>query len=186
MSTPLLAILAGGRSHRMGRDKALLERDGRPQLVRLANLGATLGLPVVICGSPADPAWSGPPVRFLADGVPGEGPLRGLEAALGVHPDVLLIACDLPLVTAADLAWLRAAEPGIHGTATLRDGRIEPLFSRYRDCATLVAAELAAGRRSPLAVIAGGGFNRATAPPEIAARLADADTPEDWQQLAGT
>jgi molybdopterin-guanine dinucleotide biosynthesis protein A len=179
-----LALLAGGGSTRMGRDKALLPVAGVPSLVRLAGLGAELGLPVLICGRDRPADWSGPAATFLPDAVAGEGPLRGLEAALARYDEVLLLACDLPLVRAADLAWLLAAASGPLGTACTRGGQIEPLFSRYRAaCRSRLAAELAAGRRSPQRLIAGGGFALVAAPPDLAAHLDDADTPAAWQSL---
>ncbi len=184
LPTTALAILAGGASTRMGRDKADLPYGGTTLLVRLATLGAELGLPVLICGRAQPPQWAGPTALFLNDAVTGEGPLRGLEAALGHADSVLLIACDLPLLTAADLTWLLAAPTAVHGTTVLRNGRAEPLFSRYHAaCRPLIAAELASGRRSPARLLASGTFTRITAPYGLAARLADADTPGDWQAL---
>lgn len=180
-----LALLAGGGSTRMGRDKALMPVAGVPSLMRLAGLGAELGMPVLVCGRERPTDWTGPAARFLPDAVADEGPLRGLEAALTVHPDVLLLACDLPLIQAADLAWLCAAICGPYGTACTRAGRIEPLFSRYLvACRSRLAEELRAGRRSPQRLIAGGGFTLVAAPPDLAVRLADADTPADWLALA--
>lgn len=180
-----LAVLAGGGSTRMGRDKAALAHGGTTLLAHIVGLGAELGLPVLVCGRSRPADWSGPPAHFLPDATPGEGPLRGLEAALAMADDVLLVACDLPRLTSADLTWLLAQAPGTNGTACLRGGQVEPLFSRYAAaCRPALAEELAAGRRSPQRLIARGGFARAEAPPEVATRLDDADTPEDWQRLA--
>ncbi len=185
MTAPALALLAGGGSTRMGRDKAGLAHGGTTLLAHLVGLGAALGLRVLVCGRTRPADWSGPVARFLPDATPGEGPLRGLEAALAMADDVLLVACDLPRLTTAELAWLLAQAPGPCGTACLRGGRVEPLFSRYTaGCRPALAEELAAGRRSPQGLIARGGFARVEAPPEVAARLDDADTPEDWQRLA--
>lgn len=190
MTRPLplaLALLAGGASTRMGRDKAGLPLAGTTLLAHLAGLGAEVGLPVLICGRSRPAGWTSPPAIFLTDAAPGEGPLRGLEAAFLHAESVLLLACDLPLLTAADLAWLIGAPTARHGTAVLRDGQVEPLFSRYHaTCRPLLAAELTAGRRSPARLLATGTFARVTAPPEVAAHLTDADTPGDWQTLTTT
>ncbi len=177
-----LAILAGGASTRMGRDKAGLPLAGSTLLVHLATLGADAGLPVLVCGRPRPADWAGPAATFLVDAAPGEGPLRGLEAALAQAEEVLLLACDLPRLTAADLAWLLAAPTAVHGTAVYRDGQVEPLFSRYHAaCRPLLAAQLAAGRRSPARLLATGTFARVEAPPAVAAHLVDVDTPDDWR-----
>ncbi len=182
-----LALLAGGKSARMGRDKVLLPipgRSGCTLLMHLADLGLAAGLQVVVCGRIAPAAWPFPMVRFLSDAQPDEGPLRGLEAALALGDEVLLMASDLPLVAVADLAWLLAQATAEHGVATIIEGQLQPLFSRYTAaCRPLVAAELAVGRRSPLAVMRAGCFTQAEVPAAMAARLVDVDTPGDWQRL---
>lgn len=180
-----LALLAGGKSTRMGRDKALLPIGGRSLLTHLADVGLAAGLQVVVCGRRAPADWPLPTVRFVCDVQPYEGPLRGLEAALTFGDEVLLMAGDLPWVTVADLAWLMAQPIAEHGVATIIDGQLQPLFSRFTvACRPLVAAELAAGRRSPLAVLRAGRFTQAEVPAPMVAHLADVDTPGDWQPLA--
>ena len=179
-----LALLAGGKSTRMGRDKALLPIAGGTLLMHLAEVGLAAGLQVVVCGRVAPAAWPLPAVRFLRDAQPDEGPLRGLEAALALGDEVLLMASDLPCVTMTDIAWLMAQPAAEHGVATRSEGQLQPLFSRYTAaCRPLVAAELAAGRRSPLAVLRAGRFTQVEVPAVMAARLADVDTPGDWQRL---
>lgn len=182
----ILALLAGGGSTRMGRDKALLPLGSTSLLAHLAGVGHAAGLAVVVCGRSQPADWPLADVRFVPDAVAGEGPLRGLEAALALADDVVLAACDLPCLTPADLTWLLAQTPAEHGVATRIEDQLQPLFSRYlRSCLPLVGAELAAGRRSPLAVLRAGRFTQAQPPPAIAARLRDADTPADWQRLTG-
>ena len=182
-----LAIVAGGTSTRMGRDKALLTIAGTTMLSQVAALGAAVGLPVLICGRTQPANWNGPAATFLVDAIAGEGPLRGLEAALSHADDVLLIACDMPLLCDADLRWLLSITPAVHGTAVSRGGQNEPLFSRYlAACRPLLAAELAAGRRSPARLLATGTFTQVAAPPSVAAHLADADTPSDWLSLTSS
>ena len=77
-----LAILAGGASRRMGRDKATLDAGDGPLLERSARLGLELGLPVLVVGRERPTNWPLPTVRFVADRMPGQGPLGGLVTAL--------------------------------------------------------------------------------------------------------
>ena len=176
----------------MGRDKAAMPIGEHTALQHLAALGLAAGLRVVVCGRAAPPDWprSGEPlaaVVFVPDAQPGEGPLRGLEAALALGDEVLLAACDLPLLQREAITWLCAQAPSEHGVATVIDGQLQPLFSRYSAASLpLVQRELSLGRRSPLAVLHSGIFTVATPPPDIAAQLADADTPGDWQRLVGS
>ncbi len=89
-------ILAGGRSKRMGVNKALLDVGGAPLITRVLGAFDTL-TPVVIVGGrhedfkDLDAAWCG-------DEQPGEGPLGALIS--GMHQlqaeIVVAAACDLP------------------------------------------------------------------------------------------
>lgn len=168
----------------MGRDKALLPLGHHTLLTQIAEIGLAAGLRVVVCGRAAPSDWSLPEVHFLLDTQPDEGPLRGLEAALALGDEVLLTACDTPCLRLEAIAWICAQTSAEHGVATIIDGQIQPLFSRYTPaCRLLVEKELAAGKRSPLAVVRAGVFTQALAPAAIAVQLADADTPADWQRL---
>ena len=184
MAVMRTAILAGGASTRMGRDKAHLARGGVTLLQGLVQAAARLG-PVAVVGRGPE---AGLAATFLSDAVPGAGPLGGIAAALAwASPEpVLIIAVDLPWLTAADLAWLADLPPGLDGTVVRRDGRIEPLFSRWHpSLATVVAAALADGRRSPLAVLERAAMAVYDAPADLAARLRDCDTPESWALASG-
>lgn len=101
-------VLAGGRSTRMGRDKALLEWHGRPlidhQLALLQRAGAQQAR---VSGD--RPAWQG-----IVDGLPDAGPLGGLLGVARVvrgETDLLVVPVDMPLLTAPLLARLLAARP---------------------------------------------------------------------------
>jgi molybdopterin-guanine dinucleotide biosynthesis protein A len=91
-------ILAGGKSRRMGRDKALLDIQGLPLIERLRRRMAPWAKPLIIAGaSERDyPFLSG--VRFVPDPCPGRGPLEGLCAALatGAADFYLVLSCDIP------------------------------------------------------------------------------------------
>jgi molybdopterin-guanine dinucleotide biosynthesis protein A len=80
----------------MGRDKALLEVDGRPMAVRVAHALGIAGAAEVFCVG-GDAALSAYGVRLLGDDHPGEGPLGGLLTALrhAAHELVVVLACDL-------------------------------------------------------------------------------------------
>ena len=89
-------VLTGGRSSRMGRDKALLELAGRPLALRTVDTLRPLVDQVVLVGAPERCAHLGLPV--LADRVAGKGPLAGMVTALAAtaHEWNLVLACDLP------------------------------------------------------------------------------------------
>ena len=94
-------ILAGGKSSRMGRCKALLSLEGRTFLQRLT--GALDGFPHLYL-SANDPALArGFPGTAVADRYAGAGPLAGLHAALSASrwPYLFCVPCDLPLLPAS-------------------------------------------------------------------------------------
>jgi molybdopterin-guanine dinucleotide biosynthesis protein A len=124
----IAAILAGGRSRRMGTDKALVDFRGEPLIARPIAAARAAGLePVAIAK------------RELALDVPTwidrhetSHPLSGLLTALE-HGPVVAIACDQPFVTAELLAEL-AAQQGFAIT------RGEPFPGRYEPSPILRAA----------------------------------------------
>lgn len=93
-------ILAGGRSSRMGQDKALLQLAGQSQLSRTVALAKAAGCDQILI-SRNQPG-------FIYDLYPGAGPLAGIQAALSqVHaPSCLLLPVDTPLLEPQLLALL--------------------------------------------------------------------------------
>jgi molybdenum cofactor guanylyltransferase len=83
------AVLCGGRSRRMGRDKALLVVDGVPMVRRVVDAARTAGASSVLCvGSPLTPGGralvaDAAGVPAVEDRWPGKGPLGGIVTALG-------------------------------------------------------------------------------------------------------
>lgn len=136
-----VVILTGGRSARMGRDKAELTLDGEAFRARLS----------VRFRTAFDRVWiSGP--EGLADLRPGQGPLAGLESAFvrtGAE-SLFLTAVDLPFADPA-LALLLIERMGEQDACLIRrrDGRLEPLFAAYRrTCLPHVRSCLDQGRRA--------------------------------------
>ena len=106
-------ILSGGGAQRLdGVDKAALEHDGRT-LLELA-LGALVAASEVVVVGPAVPTSR--PVTFTRESPPGGGPLAGVSAgvaALTGSPDlVVVLAVDMPHVTADTVARLVRAADG--------------------------------------------------------------------------
>ncbi|MEM1083776.1 MAG: NTP transferase domain-containing protein [Verrucomicrobiota bacterium] len=142
-------ILAGGKSKRMGRDKALIERpDGTRQLDHILALTREVASEVIL--STNDPAIAPANVEILPDLKPGDGPLGALASFHRAHPgeSVLLIGCDLFLLDAATLKHLLAHHQPSRGVtcyANRIDGRPEPLCAIYEP-PVLPKAELSLGQ----------------------------------------
>jgi molybdopterin-guanine dinucleotide biosynthesis protein A len=184
-----VAILAGGESRRMGRDKGSLPVAGVPMLARVLAAVRASGLRVVIVGRPDVAAIVGDDgLPRIADDAPGNGPLGGIATALRVTGGSLLaVACDMPLMTPDALLWLAGQTPlAAHrdGVITLNGGRYEPLFSIYSHAALpLIESLLARRERALRALIAAGDFLHIEAPPTIVPALANINTPEELGEV---
>ncbi len=134
IETPFAAVLlAGGKSRRMGRDKALLKlSDGRALWEHQREVLSKLEpAEWFISGSWREGFPDGLP--WLADGVPGRGPLAGITAALNKmsSPRLVVLAVDLPAMTAAFLHTLLQESGGAGAVPQWPDGFFEPLAAVY-------------------------------------------------------
>lgn len=143
--TPTAGILlTGGRSRRMGVDKATLLLDGETLAERGGRRLTAVCAPVLEMGD----GWSGLP--FLRESPPGSGPLAALAAAgvalrdRGHHGPALLLAVDLPSVDEALLRWLRD-RPGEPTAVPRVDGHLQPVCARYGADALVAAESLVIG-----------------------------------------
>lgn len=129
------AVLIGGESRRMGRDKALLPVGGKPLAARVADVLEQVLPRVVLVGrDPGDDRFPGR--AFVTDRFPGRGPLAGLHAALleAAGEPVLLTACDLPGLTPELIEWVIGSEPLSAAPAArvpVAEGRLQPLCALY-------------------------------------------------------
>ncbi len=182
-----IAIMAGGRSRRMGCDKGLLDFNGEPMLERMARVAMQTGRDVVVVGREQPGNWGVDGVQFIADEHPGKGPLGGLATALrNRRAPTLALACDLPLLTGQALLWLLdiwEQEGEGDGLITARNGFCEPLFSVYAVSAlSLAETVLRSGAGSLRALQRAGSFATAELPADIAAQLLNVNTPEEFRE----
>ena len=148
-------LLAGGRSQRMGRDKAWVEMAGRP-LVRwvLDALQMATESQVIVAreGGRAVARLEALGLPVVVDHFEARGPLTGIHAGLKASGTDLnvVVACDLPLVSAHLLAYLAGVvgswhaavpyvgegeppdAPGTVRGQTARDAGLQPLLAAYR------------------------------------------------------
>ena len=145
------AVLAGGESRRMGRDKARLRVRGevlwRRQVRVLREAGAE---PVVLVRREGQSAMRG--VRVVRDVFTGAGPLAGLHAALGSAGEatwVAVLAVDMPAVDAAWFARLRRRCARGCGAVVRHAEGFEPLAAIYPvEARAVVERRLRRGERA--------------------------------------
>lgn len=136
-------VLAGGKSSRMGRDKALLERNGRTLIANAVELLRPHVDELLIIGDPVKYDHVGP--ITIADDRPGLGPLGGILTALRYawNDRIIVLACDMPHVTAAFIEQLKGLADAEHDAVVAQcDGRLEPLAAVYHRRCQRTFAEL--------------------------------------------
>jgi molybdopterin-guanine dinucleotide biosynthesis protein A len=133
-------VLAGGKSSRMGRDKALLEIEGKSLLQRSCEVGANLTSEVYVLTAWPDRYRSTltKKCQFLVEYDPGCGPLIALtQGLIQITAEwILLLACDLPLLDAQVIQhWashLTTVPPSTLAVVPYQNSRWEPLCGFYR------------------------------------------------------
>ncbi len=146
-------ILAGGRSRRFGRDKALEPIGGEPMIRRVIRRSADAvdasDVVVVVsslehgAGLPLDP-----PHRIVPDVSPGSGPLGGIYTGLlAIRAEwALVVACDMPLLSAPLLRHMSGARTGWDAVVPVVEGRPEPTHALYsRRCLPAIEERLQTG-----------------------------------------
>jgi molybdenum cofactor guanylyltransferase len=176
-------VLTGGRSLRMGRDKALLPWNSGVFVQEIAaKLEAVAGTAALV-GNPD--RYSGLGFDCLPDLRPGLGPLSGIETALDSRRAEynLLLACDMPDISSDHLKQLLQTAQQTHATCVItldQTGRTHPLCAVYRsDCLASVSTALDEGRLKLLDLVdeLGAIALRASSP------VRNINTPEEWKAL---
>ncbi|MEF2968231.1 molybdenum cofactor guanylyltransferase [Paenibacillus sp. M1] len=143
-------VLAGGRSSRMGRNKALLPLNGVPVIERLIREMESVAGEVIIAGGGQPEAYRYLEKNVIGDLFPETGPMAGLHAGLTEAKTAwsLAVACDMPFAGQAVFAQLaeralKAEQDGWNGTEAgpgkrfeavipTVEGRRQPLLAAYR------------------------------------------------------
>jgi molybdopterin-guanine dinucleotide biosynthesis protein A len=146
---PVVAVLAGGLGRRMGRAKAVVELAGMPLISYPLRAAAEAGLPALVVAK-LDSELPPLKVPIVHEPDSPRHPLCGVLAALR-HTDgaVLAVACDMPFLSAALMAWIAAL--GEAAVAEV-DGCRQPLPALYPPAA-VPALEQALARGDSLRAV---------------------------------
>ena len=128
-----LGILAGGRATRLGgRDKAWLQRDGVPQVVRIARrFDAECGA-VLVSANRDLSRYAEHGLRAVADEVADIGPLGGIDMLCAHCETPWLLTMPVDIVDANDCLLRTLAAAGGVGAVAEDDDGLQPLVALYR------------------------------------------------------
>jgi molybdopterin-guanine dinucleotide biosynthesis protein A len=130
------AILAGGKSSRMGQDKSLLPVSGKPLIRHIyEQLSSRFDEILISTNEPENHAFLG--VRTVPDRVPGKGPLMGIASAVDAarHERVFVTACDIPVIDHETIARMLVLAENFDCVIPMSPNGHEPLFAVYRKSA---------------------------------------------------
>ena len=184
------AILAGGKSARYGKNKALEMFEGERLIDRAVGSLRSFCDPILVVANDLSLYYD---VRatLVQDMIPSQGPLVGIYTALLFSPNdwVFTKATDMPFLTPELLGMMLKLKEGFDVVVPLYKDMYEPLFALYhRRCIPAIAAQLEEADRQVI------GFYKKVRVKAIAEKVwrgadpeglsfKNVNTPEDWEQL---
>ncbi len=183
----------GGASNRMGTDKAALLLEGRTFVQRIADELSPVANSVTLIGKDSEKLQLNLP--SAPDVYKNWGALGGVHAALFASgsPWSLIVACDLPMVTADLFVHLVGLREDFEAVVAIqKDGRPQPLAALYRSDPCLVRADqlIKSGERRPIALLQSvrtrwTPFNELQELPGAEHFFDNINTPQDYEQARG-
>jgi len=140
-------VLAGGRSRRLGIDKAFLRLFDQPLVARVVNTLVSLSDDlIVVTNEPALYAELGLPVRLVGDERPGQGSLMGVYSGLrqARYSHAVVVACDMPFLSRSLLRYMTSLTADYDVIVPEVNGMPEPLHAIYGEASLRPMARLLA------------------------------------------
>jgi molybdenum cofactor guanylyltransferase len=126
-------ILSGGKSSRMGTNKALLKIHEKTNIERIKDeLKHVFDDIILVTNDPETYQFLN--IKTVSDRFPGSGPLAGIHAGLEAsdYEENFVVACDMPFVSAELAANLVKALKHYDAVVPVVEGRQHPLFAAYQ------------------------------------------------------
>jgi len=145
-------ILAGGKSSRMGRPKALLPFDGEPLIVHIVRQLQELLADIVVVGAP-EQELPPLPVTLVRDDVAYQGPVGGIYYGLrAIGKEVCFVtSCDVPFLNLSLISYLISQIENYDVVAPYWQDRFQPLHAVYRrSVLPLLQQQLERGELRPI------------------------------------
>ncbi len=180
-------VLAGGRSRRMGEDKALLQKGGESLLTRTMSLLQPFCDRCFVSVQSFHESGERANYEQIPDAFGGHGPVDGIASAQkhDAHAAWLVVACDLPMLDRGTIRHLlehRSITHEVTAYVSSNDGLPEPLCAVYEPgSAAQIAKLLQQDMRCARKVVLRLNHHLINQPAPGA--LANANTPQQWQSL---
>lgn len=143
-------VLAGGKSRRLGRDKALEKLDGKTIIERVIERLSPLGTEIIVVTAEEDQDFLPDlEVKRVFDVYPGKGALVGIYSGLKAASTFysLVVACDMPFLNTALLRYLTELSSGFDAIVPKLEGKLQPVHAVYsKDCLGPIEAMLVEDR----------------------------------------
>ena len=185
-------VLAGGKSSRMGQDKALMRHEGKPLILRAAEILRPFVSEITLLAPAGRYENLGLPV--VADLWPDQGPLAAVcSGLLSSHAEWnVFLACDLPLVSPQFIQVLvqRLKATRFDAVVPRTEDGWQPLSAAYHSCCrTSFVRAIQEGRRSIIDLLSDVRVEVITHDEMRIAGLSEVElvninTPEDWARIA--
>jgi molybdopterin-guanine dinucleotide biosynthesis protein A len=180
-------VLVGGKSSRMGRDKALLPWRGSTLAEHIARVVEAAAGSVALIGDPFRYSHLG--YLVYPDKAIGYGPIGGIAAALAVSPAEwsLVVGCDMPFLTEEPLRRLLGEAAGTDRRCVAAAGPtgLEPLCAVYhRDCLAQLENAISGSRFKMRDIVRE--LSALPVPGIDPSVFANLNTPEDFEAFSQT
>ena len=128
-------ILAGGKSSRLGRSKALQIIDGRSLIQRVVDRTGRFSTEIIIVTASGEalPCYSSVEIKTVADIYPEKGPLVGIYSGLisASSSRAVVVGCDTPFLSVSLLKYMTKICPTCDVVVPRIKNKLEPLCAVY-------------------------------------------------------
>ncbi|MBI4301639.1 MAG: molybdenum cofactor guanylyltransferase [Chloroflexi bacterium] len=132
-------VLAGGKSTRFGRDKALANLAGQSLIHRVIGRLIPLSDEILVVTAEAKLPFPVAPAKWVTDFYPGKGSLGGIYTGLTMAASFhsLVVACDMPFLNIDLLRYMMSVAEGFDVVMPRIKGKTEALHAVYsKNCLT--------------------------------------------------
>ncbi len=145
-------VLAGGKSTRMGTEKALLPIGGHPMITYVISTLKKIFTEVIVCGADSV-RYEFLGVPIVQDIFPGCGPLAGIHSSLAhskTQP-VFVLSCDTPFVPEELVRYILDFSTSLQTRVAFSEGVLQPLCGLYaQECLPIMETDL---RRAKYSIV---------------------------------